>query len=269
MSEELTAPETGAETTVAPTPDLTLTGGGGDAVNSDAEAAPSAEEQQPENKGKERLSVRFSELTGQRDAANARADQEAEARQRAERELEALRQQAPQAQDYSQDGYDDDAVPLTKAQIAALVKAEVESREQEAARQSTQKAFGEKVESLRAKLLDSGLEGAVTAATGNGIRVTSAMINVLSANEQAPQVIDHLSRNPAEANRIADLPPELIGYELAGLSARLASQPKTTNAPEPPSTVGARGTPGTGLRDDMPIDDWMKAERARVEARQR
>lgn len=261
MSEDLTAPETGAETTVvvqtdadAPQPN----GEGQEAGAEGAEAEPAGEQQQPEGKGKERLSVRFSELTGQRDAEKARADLEAQ-------EKDYWKQQAlaQQAADTSRDGEQDEPVQLTQAQLDAMLERKLVEREQRAAQEAAQRSHNEKVESFRAKLFDSGLGGAVTAATGNGIRVTGAMINVLAANDQAAQIVDHLARNPVEANRIADLPPELVGYELAGLTARLASQPKTTNAPEPPSTVGARGVAATGLRDDLPIDDWMRIDAER------
>jgi hypothetical protein len=80
----------------------------------------------------------------------------------------------------------------------------------------------------------------VLIASGADIPFSQAMIDALAVSEQPAQIAHHLGTNPTEAARIAGLPPQLQGYELAKLESRLASQPKTTAAPAPPSTVGGR-----------------------------
>lgn len=258
MSEDLTAPETGAETTVVVQPDADASqpsGEGQEAGAEGAEGEPAGEQQQPEGKGKERLQARFSELTGR--IRTTEEERDYWKQQALTRPTEA--EPEPEAQ-YGEDG---DPVALTPAQLDALVERKFQEREQKATQQQAQNAHAQKAQGLQTKLYESGLEGAVLIASGAPIPFTEAMIDALSVSEQAAQVADHLGRNPGEAARIAALAPQMQGYELAKLEGRLASQPKTTNAPEPPSTVGVRGVAATGLRDDLPIDDWMRIEAER------
>lgn len=244
MSEEFTAPETGAEETVAPEPQAETP-----AIEAEAPAETPAEDA-PQEKKPDRISMRFSELAKARDAAK----QEAEYWRQ-----QALNTQQPQnpAQDFSDNPYSPEAIKATVQQALA------EERRQQAERDAYT-AQAEKAKGLQAKLYESGLEGAVLIASGADIPFTPAMIDALAVSEQAPLIAHHLGTNIAEAARIARLPPQLQGYELAKLESRLASQPKTTNAPPPPSTVGTRGNPGPGLRDDMNTDDWIKARNQQV-----
>jgi hypothetical protein len=242
MSEDFTAPETGAdETAVVDQVETPV-------VEAEAAETPPAEE--PEKKP-DRVAKRFSELSGQRDAARQEADywrQQALARP-AQAEPEADPAQI------GENPFSPDAIQ------AAVERALTEERRKDADRQA-QTAAADKAKSLQAKLYESGLEGAVLIASGADIPFSQAMIDALAVSEQPAQIAHHLGTNPAEAARIAGLPPQLQGYELAKLEGRLASQPKTTGAPPPPSTVGTRGAPSTGLRDDMPIEDWVKTFRA-------
>lgn len=257
MSEDLTAPETGAEAIVPVSAEETIIqpAGEGQAAESEGEEGQPAGEQQPaEGKGKERLQARFSELTGR--IRTTEEERDYWKQQALARPSEA----EPEPEDHGDDG---EPVALTPAQFDALVERKFQEREQKATRQQAQNASAQKAQGLQAKLYESGLEGAVLIASGANIPFTDAMIDALSVSEQAAQVADHLGRNPAEAARIAALAPQLQGYELAKLEGRLASPPKTTNALEPPSQVGARGVAATGLRDDMPIEDWMRLDAER------
>ena len=228
MSEENTAPVTGAETPAAAPVE---------AVSTDVQqqAAPVTPEGQPteppvENKAKERLSLRFSELTNQRKAAEERAEQTA-------REAEYWRQQALSRQSY-EPAYEDDG--QDGGDINAIVERAVEARLRREAEAQAQNAQRQTVESLRTKLLESGMEGAALIATGEG-HFTQAMFDVLAVSEQPAAIADHLGRNPAESARIAALTPAQQGVELARLEARLATQqPRLTSASPPPPTVGGR-----------------------------
>lgn len=228
MSEENTAPATGAETPAAAPVEVVST-------DVQQQAAPATPEGQPveqpvENKAKERLSLRFSELTSQREAAR----QEAE---RNQQEAEYWRQQALNRQEPAYGDYDDgeqggDINAIVERAVEARLKREEEARAQNAQRQT--------VESLRTKLLESGMEGAALIAMGEG-HFTQAMFDVLAVSEQPAAIADHLGRNPAESARIAALTPAQQGVELAKLEARLATQqPRLTNATPPPPTVGGR-----------------------------
>ena len=243
MSEELTAPETGAdETPIVETPV---------AEQPEVQAeTPQTEEPQPEDKKPDRVAKRFSELSSQRDAARQEAEywrQQALIRQQPEPEIPA--------QTFDENPFSPEAIQ------AAVQRALVEER-QKAAETEARASQAQKAQGLQAKLYESGLEGAVLIASGADIPFTQAMIDALAVSDQAAPIAHHLGTNPQEAARIAGLPPQLQGYELAKLESRLASQPKTTSAPPPPSSVGTRGAPVSGLRDDMNIEDWVKNFRA-------
>lgn len=257
MSEEVTAPATGAEQAVAP--DGLHQAHVDDAQNPQSgaeiiEAQQSGEEQPQENKGSQRLQLRFSELT-----ARIKAEQEEKEywRQQATRPVEP---EPAQVDEYGENPYSPEA-------LQAVVQRALAEERQKAAQRDAQTAQAQKAQSLQSKLFESGLEGAVLIASGANIPFTEAMIDALAVSEQAAGIAHHLGTNPAEAARIAALPPQLQGYELAKLESRLASQPKTTNAPPPPSTVGNRAAPGPGLRDDMNADDWRKAFNEQMRAR--
>jgi len=226
MSEEVAAPETGAVEPAAVQPV--------EAPVAETQAAPQPEAQpEPpqENKAKERLSLRFSELTAQREAAK----QEAE---RLRQEAEHWRQQALSRQSYEPAYGDDDQGG--QPDFESAIERAIEAREQRRREQETQNAFQKKVQTLRTTLLESGLDGAALIASGADVPFTQAMFDALTVSEQPAVLADFLGRNTTEAARIAVLSPAQQGVELARLEARLASQPRTTNAPPPPSTVGAR-----------------------------
>jgi hypothetical protein len=228
MSEEVAAPETGAEAPAAAQPE-------GQAPVADAPQAqpdiPEQPQEQPqENKARERLNLRFSELTAQRNAAEERA-------QRAEREAAELRARG-QAYDEPQQ-YND---PSDPQYIEAVVQRAIERDRQQQQQRAAQQTQAQQAQSLRTTLLESGLDGAAVVAMDENFPFTHAMAEALAVSERPAVVADHLGNNPQEAARIAALPPSRQGFELARLEARLASQPRTTNAPPPPSTVGARAT---------------------------
>lgn len=251
MSEEYTAPETGAEAPAAAPVE---------AVAAQPEAqpteAPQAAEQAPPQeddraKAKERLSLRFSELTNQRKAAE-------EAAQRAAQEAEYWRQQAiarqhdPEPAYGYDDGTDDIDVRIERA-VEARLRREAEAR--------AQNAQMEQVQTLRTTLLESGLEGAALIASGADVPFTQAMFDALTVSEQPAVLADFLGRNLAEAARIAAMPPVQQGFELARLETRLASQPRTTNAPPPVPTVGARAAASLSP-SDMTFEQYKAAREA-------
>lgn len=265
MSDDQTAPTPGAdEPTVAdflgqtaeqPTPEA---------------PQPEAEQPQPDepSKGKERLSLRFSELTKARDDARAETEywrREAERTRHQPQPPSAVPSDgAPDPSQYEHGEYDpryvQDSIQF------GVRQALVEEREQDAKR-TAQQTYQSKAQSLAAKLIDSGLEGAVLIGSGGDVPFSQSMVEALAENEQAPVIADYLGRNRKEAERIAALSPMQQGYELAKLEGRLASQAKPSNAPPPVPTVGSRGVASPGQRDDMPIDDWMRLERERSRAR--
>jgi hypothetical protein len=232
MSEALAAPETGAEQPVSIPDPLAPEAA---PVEAEAQAAETPAETPPvENKAKERLSLRFSELTAQREAAK----QEAE---RAKQEADYWRQQASMRQEVEY-GHYDEGQPLDQRSVEAMVNAAIQRDREQRARETEMRTKSERMETLRETLLESGLDGAALIASGADIPFSEAMLDALAVSEQPAVIADHLGRNPVEAARIAKMTPAQQGAELARLEARLAAQPKVTNAMAPPPTVGVRAS---------------------------
>lgn len=252
MSEEVTAPATGAEAPVlAPEQTVTPVDGQVEAPQEGAEA----EAPPVENKAKERLSLRFSELTSQREAAKEEA-------RRASEEAAYWRQQAQARQTYEPDpSYQDQYDPSDPQSVEAAIERAVEARFQRDRQAQQEREQFEKVQTLRTTLLESGLDGAALIASGADIPFTMAMFEALTVSEQPAALADHLGRNPEEAKRIASLTPARQGVELARLEARLASQPRTTSAPPPPNTVGARAVASVDP-NNMSFEQYKAAREA-------
>lgn len=226
MSEEFTAPATGAEQPAATQSEAPVV-----ETQAPVEQQPEAEVPPQENKAKERLSLRFSELTSQRETAKEEARRNAE--EAAYWRQQALTRQPAYEPDTSQD-YDGD--PDIDARVDRAVEARL-AREAQARAQNEQR---DRVQTLRTTLLESGLDGAALIASGADVPFTQAMFDALTVSEQPAVLADYIGRNPKEGARIAALTPAQQGVELARLEVRLASQPRTTNALPPPSTVGGR-----------------------------
>lgn len=241
MTEEAAAPQPEAEPIVAPEQQPAAQPEANVQDQPPPEGEQPADQQPVENKGKERLTQRFSELTGRARAAEERAEA-------AERRAAAIEARQPQYQQqegppdpsqYEMGEYDPRFVQDAISHGIRATLAE-ERRQQSAAAAQSQRAMT--AQTVSEKLLQSGLEGAVNLVMDTSARVTPEMVDALARSEDAPRLADHLGRNTAEASRIANLPPHLQGYELAKLESRLASLPRTTNAPPPPNPVGGRAT---------------------------
>jgi hypothetical protein len=225
-----------------------------------------------DGKGKDRLQVRFSELTGQRDAEKARAEAaRTEADYWKQRALEGApapaktAETAPAASDgpdpakYEQGEFDPQFIKDTiDHRVSAAVKTALTENQQDQQRRSADQEFTTKAVGLHGKLVASGLEGAVQFAEGGKIPTTRNMIELLASSEHAVAVADHLGKNPQEAERIAKLSPSMQGYELARLEGRLAAPPKTTSAPGPTPTVTGLSPASDDFSPDMSQGDFEK-----------
>lgn len=232
-----------------------------EAANAEGETDPPAEvvktpeeiaaDEEKKAKGQERLNARFSELTSQREQAREEAARERGAREAAEAELARLRpaqppvterradpNSAPDPTQYEMGEFDPKYID---DKISHGIRAALAEQGERQARTNAEQHFADRVEGVRGKLMDSGLPGAALLASGDpSIKCTPVMIDVLATMENAPQVADNLANNPAEAARIASLPPHLQGLELAWIDARLAGTTKvatTTKAPETTRTL--------------------------------
>jgi hypothetical protein len=134
---------------------------------------------------------------------------------------------------------------------------EQRQRDAEAERQKATQAqtFQAKVQEYRSQTPDFD-----AVALNPSLPVTDAMAEIINGSENGPELLYQLGKNPAEAARIAALPPLMAAVELGkfAVKASLPQPKKLSSAPPPvePLTGGA-GTLNVDP-DKMSADDWMK-----------
>lgn len=100
------------------------------------------------------------------------------------------------------------------------------------------------------------------------VGVPRDFLALVSESEVGAKLIDHLGGNLEKADEIAKLPPLQMARALTKLEFEL-SQPKpkpVSKAPAPIKPVGGNAS-DSGLRDDLPIEEWMRRERERMSKR--
>lgn len=93
------------------------------------------------------------------------------------------------------------------------------------------------------------------------VGVNRDFLELATSSDAGAKLIHHLGTDLDEAARIAALPPVQMARELTRLEFKLA-QPvaakPVSKAPAPITPIGSGGVTDPGLRDDLPIDEWMR-----------
>jgi hypothetical protein len=98
--------------------------------------------------------------------------------------------------------------------------------------------------------------------------VNPALLAAIIGHEQMPEITYYLGKNPADAHRIAQLPPARAILEVGKIAAKLqANPPRSSNAPPPPSQVS--GGSATVKKDpsQMSYDEFVAYRRKQIAAR--
>jgi hypothetical protein len=97
--------------------------------------------------------------------------------------------------------------------------------------------------------------------------VNPALLGAILGHESMPELTYYLGKNPAEAHRIAALPPARAILEVGKIAAKLPMPTNKSNAPPPPAQVS--GTTGTVQRDPskMSYDEFVKWRRNSIAQR--
>lgn len=146
-----------------------------------------------------------------------------------------------------------------RLQEAEAKRAEADERNQ-AERQ--QQAFVEARETTfdrGAELYDDFEE----VAGNEDLTISETMAAAILSSKKGAELWYHLGKNPELAEDIAQMNDMQQIYELGRLEASLSSK-KASAAPKPTKTVTPRGSTSNALKDDMPIDEWMKRRREQV-----
>ena len=94
-------------------------------------------------------------------------------------------------------------------------------------------------------------------------QVNPPLFAALMEHEQMPELTYYLGKNPAEAHRIAALPPGRAILEMGKIAAKLPAA-QTSNAPAPPAKVGNAQRSDNSPRDSDSMADWLRKRQAQL-----
>lgn len=112
--------------------------------------------------------------------------------------------------------------------------------------------------------------------SGQDLPLTAPMRDTVLSSEAGPALMYHLSKNPEECDRIANMHPMAQIKELGKLEARIegvtqagpSSSPEpVTRAPRPIKPVGGGATTPTVKLDDLPYQEFKAAREKQLAAR--
>ena len=232
----------------------------------------------------EKVQKRIGKLTGRWRQAESEADYWRERAQRAERTPPPQQQQAPQqAKKLADFNYDEEAYQAHLEEVVAekaAAKAEAKLREKqdrersESSRREVMTKFREREARAKAEIEDYE-EYAYSAP------INDEVSDLVMAMDEGPRIAVYLGKNPEHAARINSLPPHLAAIELGRIDARLATEREQAKAkpvskapPPPPKIEASEGATRVSTTDPesdklMSDDEWVKAERARVQRKQK
>ncbi len=102
------------------------------------------------------------------------------------------------------------------------------------------------------------------------LNITTQMAATILQADNGTDVAYHLGKNPAEADRIAALPPVKQIYEIGRLSATLgAKQPATTKAPAPIKPLGSNARATAKSPDDESMEEYASRRSAELAQQRR
>jgi hypothetical protein len=154
--------------------------------------------------------------------------------------------------------YDEYLRALTRHEIRTEMAQERQKLTGELEARELQGGFEKRVEAVRAKHADFN-----EVAFANDHEVSPIMRDAILNTPNGAEIAYWLGQNHDESNRIARLSPNHQIFELGRISDRLSARqsapPRPASAaPAPITPVKAGGKAVEGLREDLPIGEWMK-----------
>jgi hypothetical protein len=195
---------------------------------------------------------RVQQLMREKHAAEALAN-------RSMAEAAALRerlQNPARAQDYrAPEDYTRAVAENAAREVGADLLSRQASQAREMAARATQDAWAEATVDFRQKAPDFD-----AVAHNPNLTITPIMADAIRDSGRGPEIAYYLGRNPAEAAKIAGLPPVSQATAIARLEGRLgASAASVSKAPPPAATLSGRsGSAGKPL-EDMDFEDYRRA----------
>ena len=164
--------------------------------------------------------------------------------------------------------YDEYLRALTRHEIRTEMAQERQKLTRDLEGRELQGGFEKRVEAVRAKHEDFD-----EVAFANDHQVSPTMRDAIMNTQDGAEIAYWLGQHHDESNRIARLSPNHQILELGRISARLAAPPPAppprlaSTAPAPITPVKAGGKAVEGLRDDLPIGEWMRRREEEVRRR--
>jgi hypothetical protein len=155
--------------------------------------------------------------------------------------------------------YDEYLRALTRHEIRTEMAQERQKLTRELEGRELQGGFEKRVAEARGKHTDFD-----DVAFSNDHEVSPTMRDAIHNTPDGPEIAYWLGQNHEESNRIARLSPNHQILELGRISQRLAAPPPAppprpaSAAPAPITPVKAGSKAVEGLREDLPIGEWMK-----------
>jgi len=262
--EDLDAEATEATETSAETADEVVEKDQADGQETpDAESAAAKEDAEDKDEGEESrksgIQRRIDQLTREKYEERRRAEL-------AERELARLKEEAAKQQPQAGQPPRVDDFDTYEDFLRAQVQYELEQREalrnQEASlsQQAQQRAD---VQVRVEKTFEQGrgrYEDFDEVVTNPNVPVTDAMVEAIATSDVGADVAYFLGKNPAEAARLAALPPLELGRAIALIEMQVSRQPEK-KLPDPVPTVPKAEGKAKAVEpdpDSLPIDEWMR-----------
>lgn len=153
---------------------------------------------------------------------------------------------------------------------ADKVRAELKGEKTAAERAEALTTFQERAETwAKAQKLDK-IELMFASPADGGPSVSGHMAEAIMSSDHGPEVLNYLTRNPAESRRIHKLSPIQQAREIGRLEAKFAASPeapKVSGAPPPHETV--KGASDTAIKKDpaqMTDAEWWADKQRRAKA---
>lgn len=189
-----------------------------------------------------------------RNSAKERIQELARKNRELQEQIDALTAAKPKESDFDDPADFDDArlKAAVKDARADELKAERKKVAAELAAQADE-AWNTQIEDARTRYTDFD-----AVVSNPKLPITNEMAEVIKDSDNGADVAYWLGKNPAEAQRIAQLPPIAAARELGRIEARLTPQPRRiSSAPPPVETVGSRGGSNNDP-DKMSVDQLLK-----------
>lgn len=172
----------------------------------------------------------------------------------------------PTLEDFN--SYEEFTEALTDWKATQAVQSALQQREAAEAAARAQREQAERAQTWQQRASEASTKFAdfQSVALNPDLPVSPAMAEVIQSVDNGPDVLYHLGKNPAEAARIAALPPTQAAFALGSLAASLQTPTKATPRPVPQPInplAGGNAAPATDP-DHMDPDQWLAWRREQL-----